>query len=158
MARAVSVYYSNSCHTVLKIVALFWHRFLLGEGGGKGSRCVGLTTSRSPFAELLKFVWAPASWSPNLLSRPVMGLLFFFFALIRVILVFSHFGFFCNRQTYKITVLKNTGRRNTLVWDAIISAVTLYTFLGWTVKPKEICPRATSLLYQNVAMPMSLAP
>jgi len=44
--------------------------------GGKGSWCIGLTTLPPSCADCLEILGASASWNPQGLSRPVMGLLF----------------------------------------------------------------------------------
>jgi hypothetical protein len=41
--------------------------------GGKGGRCVGLTTLQPSHPERLEILEASASWSPKGLCRPVMG-------------------------------------------------------------------------------------
>jgi hypothetical protein len=41
--------------------------------GGKGGRCVGLTTLPPPCAECVEILGAWTSWNPQGLSRPVMG-------------------------------------------------------------------------------------
>jgi hypothetical protein len=45
---------------------------------GKGGRCVRLTNLPPPCADCLKNLWASASWNPQGLSRPVMGLLYLY--------------------------------------------------------------------------------
>jgi hypothetical protein len=46
--------------------------------GGKGGRCVGLTTLPPSCADCLE-IWEPQpSWNPQSYSRPVMGLLYLF--------------------------------------------------------------------------------
>jgi hypothetical protein len=47
--------------------------------GGKGGRCVGLTTLPPSCADCLKNLGASTSWNPQGLSRPVMGLLYCFY-------------------------------------------------------------------------------
>jgi hypothetical protein len=44
--------------------------------GGKGGRCVGLTTLPPSYADCLKNLGSSSSWIPKGLSRPVMGLLY----------------------------------------------------------------------------------
>jgi hypothetical protein len=46
--------------------------------GGKGSRCVGLTTLPPSCADCLEILGASTSWYPQGLSRPVMGLVYLF--------------------------------------------------------------------------------
>ena len=50
-----------------------YQEYFLGEGGGKGGRCVGLTILLSSCADCIEIVGASASWNPQGLSRPVMG-------------------------------------------------------------------------------------
>jgi hypothetical protein len=50
--------------------------YLLGRGGGKGGRCVGLTSLPPSCAYCLEILGASTSWSPKGLSRPVVGLLY----------------------------------------------------------------------------------
>jgi hypothetical protein len=45
--------------------------------GGKGGRCVGLTTLPPSYADCLE-IWETTSWNPQGLSRPVMELLSIF--------------------------------------------------------------------------------
>jgi hypothetical protein len=51
-----------------------------GGGGGKGGRCVGLTTLPPSCANCLDILGASNSWNPQGLSRPVMCLLCLFFS------------------------------------------------------------------------------
>jgi hypothetical protein len=44
--------------------------------GGKGGRCIGLTMLPPSCADCLEILNVSNSWSPNGLSRPVMGLLY----------------------------------------------------------------------------------
>jgi hypothetical protein len=44
--------------------------------GGKGGRCVGLTTLPPSCADCLKNLGSSTSWIPRGLSRPIMGLLY----------------------------------------------------------------------------------
>jgi hypothetical protein len=44
--------------------------------GGKGGRCVGLTTVPPSCADCLEILGALTSWSSKGMSRPVMGLLY----------------------------------------------------------------------------------
>ena len=46
-----------------------------GRGVGKGGPCVGLQTLPSSCADCLEILGPSASWNPQSLSRPVMGLL-----------------------------------------------------------------------------------
>jgi hypothetical protein len=50
----------------------------MSTNGGKGGRCVGLTTLPTSCADCLKNLEASTSWNPNGLSRPVMGLLYLY--------------------------------------------------------------------------------
>jgi len=45
------------------------------RGGGKGGRCIGLTTLPSSCADCLE-IWEPQPWNSQGLSRPVKGLLY----------------------------------------------------------------------------------
>jgi hypothetical protein len=47
-------------------------------GGGKAGRCVRLTTLRLSCADFLEIWEPPTFWNPQGLSRPVMGLLYFY--------------------------------------------------------------------------------
>jgi hypothetical protein len=60
--------------TKLKIFMLPSIQFL----GGKGGRCVGLTTLPPSCADCLKNLGASTSWIPKGLSRPVMGMLYLY--------------------------------------------------------------------------------
>jgi hypothetical protein len=46
--------------------------------GGKGGRCVGLTTLPPSCADCLQILGASTSWISTGLSRPVMGLFYLF--------------------------------------------------------------------------------
>jgi hypothetical protein len=51
-----------------------------GEGGGgKGDRCVGLTTLPPSCADCLEILGALTSWNPKGLFRPVAGKLYLYF-------------------------------------------------------------------------------
>jgi hypothetical protein len=56
-----------------------WQKWVPGTfPGGKGGRCVGLTTLPPSCADCLKNLGASTSWKPQDLSRPVMGLLYLY--------------------------------------------------------------------------------
>ena len=52
-----------------------YHKYILG---GKGGRCVGLTTLSSLCADFLEILGTSTFWSPKSLSRPVMGQLYLY--------------------------------------------------------------------------------
>jgi hypothetical protein len=54
-------------------IRIDYHGYLLG---GKGGRCVGLTTLPSPCAVCLQILGASTSWIPQGLSSPVQGWLY----------------------------------------------------------------------------------
>jgi hypothetical protein len=62
------------------------HGYLLE---GKGGRCVGLTTLPPSCADCMEIVGASNSWSPGILPRPVMGLLYLFLNLMSLNLAFT---------------------------------------------------------------------
>ena len=59
--------------------------------GGKGGRCVGLTTLPSSCADCLQNLRVSDSWKPQGLSRPVMGLLYSQTQLVMSILLRSFY-------------------------------------------------------------------
>jgi hypothetical protein len=68
--------------------------------GGKGGRCVGLTTLPHSYADCLDILGASISWNPQGLSRPVMGLLYLYLYNIPTPLDFFNTSSFSCRRSF----------------------------------------------------------
>ena len=73
-----------------------WVQRIFPGGGGKGGRCVGLTTLSPLCADCLEILGASTSYSPQILSRPVQGLLYFHssFPFVHYSELYSRLSFF----------------------------------------------------------------
>jgi hypothetical protein len=66
-----------------------WVYMFIKLPGGKGGRCVGLTTLPLSCADCLLHLEASTSWNPQGLSRHVMGLLYLFMCISNFIVLFK---------------------------------------------------------------------
>jgi hypothetical protein len=67
---------------------------------GKGGRCVGLTNLQPPCADCLEISGALNSWSLKGLSRPVLGLIYFFISPSKVTVPITVTIFYVCHTTY----------------------------------------------------------
>jgi len=128
--------------------------YLLGGGeGGKGGRCIGLTTSPPSCANCLEMLGASTSWNPKSLPRPVMGkrisnmwgvLLFVFFVIIKsdlTIVLLTLYKSFLFVLYIKVSELHaanlNGACSNPSYWYVSLLGVKFYFWTQYSIVPKS---------------------